>query len=471
MTDLNIIINEGFCIGCGLCTYVTRGTVPISLNTLGMYQVDLGRAVTLAAKANEKILQVCPFSNEGLNEDLIGQKLFEGHCSYDSRIGYYKDLYIGYALEGEFRKKGTSGGVITWLLTELMKSGEIDAVAHVQKVDAPEDGVLFRYGISRSIEEVKRGAKSRYYPIEMSRVLEHIRKTPGRYAVVGLPCFIKAVRQLSEIDPIIKERVTYCIGLVCGHLKSTGLSECFAWQSNIEPGQLEEIDFRVKLEDRAASHYGVYMRGGGREEMKPVRGFMGGNWGHNLFRYPACDFCDDVFSETADISVGDAWLPQYEQDSKGSSVIVLRNIELSQLIKSAIEMGGVAFDESSAEKIGQSQAGGLRDRREGLAYRLWMKQSAQEWSPTKRIAPCRKGVSSQRQKLYRLRFKMGRESHQAWQKAKCDGNMDIFTSFFNKANVKYKKAYFTLRQRVKYSLSLVILRFAKKFSNYSAKKQ
>ena len=40
-------------------------------------------------------------------------------------------------------------------------------------------------------EEVLAGAKSRYYPIEMSKVMDFIKNNEGRYAFVGIPCFIK----------------------------------------------------------------------------------------------------------------------------------------------------------------------------------------------------------------------------------------------------------------------------------------
>jgi len=467
MREVNIlsqIVNGGYCIGCGACSYATDNAVPIDMSGLGMYQADLFSAETLSDDDQKRALDICPFSDDGPNEDVIGQKLYGGHCQHDSRIGYYNDLYVGHVEEGDFRKRGTSGGVITWVLAELLKAGKIDAVAHVKKLDQSQDGVLFRYGISRTVDDVKNGAKSRYYPVEMSGVLEQIRKTPGRYAVVGLPCFIKAVRRLAEVDPIIKKRVVYCIGLVCGHLKSKAFAECFGWQAGITPGHLEEIDFRVKLEDRPASHYGVYLRGDGREETKPVRDFMGCNWGHNLFRYPACDFCDDVFSETADLSVGDAWLPQYEQDPRGTSIIVVRNEALSVLIKSAREEGRLVFDESTVDQVAQSQGGGLRDRREGLAYRLWMKQRAKIWVPKKRVVPSQKNISSQRKKLYRLRSEIGAESHRAWARAKSNSDMQSFISFFNKANTRYLKAYFTFRKRIAYSVSQMARRLASKNS-------
>ena len=95
----------------------------------------------------------------------------------------------------------------SWLATELLRSGRVDAVAHVSAADPDLRGGFFEYRVSRTPGELGAGAKSRYYPIELSDVLREIRETPGRYAVVGVPCFIKAIHLLRGIDPVVRERV------------------------------------------------------------------------------------------------------------------------------------------------------------------------------------------------------------------------------------------------------------------------
>ena len=48
------------------------------------------------------------------------------------------------------------------------------------------------------------------------------------------------------------------------------------------------------------------------------------------FKYKACDFCDDVFAETADVVVGDAWIPKYL--TQGNSLVVTRSSLFDSLI-------------------------------------------------------------------------------------------------------------------------------------------
>jgi len=448
MNDLEQIIGGGYCIGCGACDHATDGVISIELDDFGQFQANWSSAANLEPEVLSRALNACPFSNAGPNEDSIGKALYSGTCQKDQSIGYHKDLGIGHVSEGNFRAIGTSGGIITWVLVELLKLGLIDAVVHVKKVASPTDGVLFRYGISCTEEEVKADAKSRYYPIEMSDVLRKLKKTPGRYAVVGLPCFIKTVRRLGESDPVLKDRVAFCIGLVCGHLKSKAFGDCFAWQAGIPPGQLEEVNFRVKLPNRTAGDYGVYLRGAGKEVTKPTKEFLGSNWGLNFFRYSACDFCDDVFAECADIAIGDAWLPEYTNDALGNSVVVVRNQELADLIEIAKKEGRLNLNRSNAGQIATSQAGGLRDRREGLAYRLYLKAIENQWAPARRVNPNGKDLSSRRAKIYAVRLESGEASHQVWKDAVVQKDFAKFAECMEPFIRREQKLYRSIWRRV-----------------------
>ncbi len=90
---------------------------------------------------------------------------------------------------------------------ELLRRGLVDGVAHVVSADPQRDGRFFRYRIARTEDDVRAGAKSRYYPVELSHALETICSEPGRYAVTGVPCFVKAVQLLRREDALVRERV------------------------------------------------------------------------------------------------------------------------------------------------------------------------------------------------------------------------------------------------------------------------
>lgn len=417
MTDgLGRIVDGGYCVGCGACSQASPA-LAMEKDEFGQYCVRQKEGTVLLASAESLIATICPFSGDGPNEDELALDQYGPSTTHDEDIGRYVALFAGHVLESDFRSIGASGGLITWVLCELLARGEIDGVVHVKRCEPDGTGTLFKYGISKTPDEVKGGAKSRYYPVEASEALEQIRQTPGRYVFVGLPCFVKAVRRLSRVDPIVKERVRFTVGLVCGHLKTGAFADCYGWQVDIPPGRLEQIDFRVKRSCGTAGEYAVSLQGAGVEVTKPARDFFGSNWGNNFFRYSACDCCDDVFAETADLSVGDAWLPPYVNDPGGNGIMVVRDLSLLKIISSAIVEERLALDELSPDGVRQSQAGGLRDRREGLAFRLHMKARRGEWYPRKRVAPSAQGITLSRRLIYANRILMRKQSHLLWKKA------------------------------------------------------
>ncbi len=273
------------------------------------------------------------------------------------------------------------------------------------------------------------GAKSRYYPVEMSQVMDFVRETEGRYVFVGLPCFVKAARKFCMQDEVLEQRIVYFIGLVCGHLKSKAFAELMACQAGIGPDEIADIDFRHKLPERPADNYGIRVEGeDGDSKVLVARDTLGTNWGLGFFKYEACDYCDDIFSETADLAVGDAWLKQYTADSKGNSVVIARNGVIDTIISDGIQRGELKLDTLSAEEMRQAQGGGFRHRRSGLGYRLYLKQKKNEWAPDKRVAVNRNGTSFSRKLVYRYRVYLREKSSEFWKESRASGDYGSFES-------------------------------------------
>ena len=381
--------------------------------------------------------------------------------------------YAGHVSAGSYRINGSSGGYTSWLLCELLNRGEIDAVLHVRQRETTEDDDrLFAYSVSHSQEEICANAKSRYYPVSLADVLGLIRDNQGSYAITGVPCFIKAVRLLQLRDEALAQRIRYCIGLVCGHLKSRRFADLLGWQLGIEPGRLARIDFRHKLPDYPASRYGTRVEGLAANEqhieaISAMGDLIGGDWGVGYFKYKACSFCDDVLAETADIAVGDAWLPQYVKDSMGANVVVVRDPKLKSITEEAIKRGDLVFDKVSADVVMHSQAAGLRDRRSGLAYRLYKTDKAGQWAPKKRVASKPYLLDRWFRKQQDLRNSLSSESHAAFERALAQGSVTAFKDELEPALSQYyahlkrptelirrvlKKAVFALSHKLNFSI-------------------
>jgi coenzyme F420-reducing hydrogenase beta subunit len=134
-----------------------------------------------------------------------------------------------------------------------------------------------------------------------------------------------------------------------------------------------------------------------------------GDWGAGYYMNSACNFCDDVVAETADISFGDAWVEPYSSDGRGTNVVVVRSPEVQVLVENAIQESRLKLEEVDGKFVEQTQAAGFRQRREGLAYRLtWNRRGVQ---PRKRVAPDAKTPTKQRKIIYRLRYFISASSH------------------------------------------------------------
>jgi len=382
----------------------------------------------LSIHNDPKVQLVCPFSDEALNEDLLGKEIFGNQISHNEKLGYFINTYAGHVLESDFRDRGSSGGMGSWILVELLRQGLVDKVIHVRgNSPSNDDPKLFSFDISSEIDEIRRGAKSRYYPVEMSNVISVMRRTPGRYVIVGIPCFIKAIRLLAREDPLIAQRIKFCVGLVCGHLKSAKFAEFQAWQCGIKPDNLLSIDFRTKLSGLPADKYGIEVKGkDGMERISPVSQLYGHDWGLGFLKYNACDFCDDVVAETADITIGDAWLPKYVRDSRGTNIVIVRNALFDKLIQAAIKDGRIVMERITPGETIASQESGFRHRREGLAYRLYKADQRVLWHPPKRVKPNRFRFNYLFRKIQQYRMLISRHSHLAFLEAVAADDLSLF---------------------------------------------
>ena len=393
------IVRSKLCIGCGACASA------MAWDGYGQRK-PTGPEV---AHRTEAFARTCPFSPAAANEDEIARALFPG-ALHDPNLGHHVANYVGHVAETPFRDRGSSGGMVSWVAAQLLRSGEVDGVLHV----VPETGGrLFRYAVSRTEEALLAGAKSRYYPIDLAEVLATVRVTPGRYAVVGIPCFIKAVNLLRREDTVIAERITHTLGLFCGHMKSARFVDSFAWQLGVSRAEVAVVDYRRKDPARPANWYTAQLSlTDGSARSQDWWHLVDGDWGAGYFMNAACNMCDDVVAETADISFGDAWVEPYSSDGRGTNVVIVRSEAMRQVVERGVADGSLALEAVSPEFVRDTQAAGFRHRREGLAFRLTRPRRGVR--PVKRVAPSA-DLPAERKRLYTLRARIARWSHRvAW---------------------------------------------------------
>jgi coenzyme F420-reducing hydrogenase beta subunit len=359
------VVEKDLCIGCGLCVAICpKNTLAIEWNRFGEYNpIEVIPCETECGLC----LKVCPFADGNDNEDTIGKILYGNipGISYSPETGYFLDSYVGYA--PDTREHGASGGMATWFLSTLLKKGIVDYVIAVVPNNDPDQ--LFKFTILSDPESVLSSSGSAYYPVELSGIIREIQARPGKCAIIGLPCYIKAIRLAAQRNKKLNERIFITAGLVCGQLKNKQYSTYLANLAGILNTPVKII-FREKNLDQPATNYSFHCidKNGKQGKILSFEG-MGELWHNRWFTINACNYCDDIFSECADVTFMDAWLPEYWDDPLGTNFILVRSQLIQQMIEDAEALEIISIKKIPIDEIIRGQIDVINMKRHFLGVR------------------------------------------------------------------------------------------------------
>lgn len=423
------VVENGLCIGCGLCVAVCpQGRLRIGLDPQGQYQVS--GTDSCCPEACDLCLQICPFSDSCENEDILAERLYGAVPGIRRRpaTGYFRNSYVGFSPVDGHRQNGSSGGVATWLLESLLQDGEIDRALCVGPVSDLDR--LFEYVVCSTPNEIRRCGRSSYYPVEASGVIGYVLKHEGRYAITALPCVAKAIRAAQQKLPALRRRVRFILGLVCGQGKGTSFAEYVCALGGGDPHRLGNVTFRIKDATRPASDFGMRFVCTSTEESRQEgvvfwKEGMGRAWGDRYFTPNACHFCDDVFAECADVALMDAWLSRYDRDPAGHSIVLVRDGTIDKrYLQRAGQTGGLSVTPIGIADVIRSQAGVIQAKRGDLRRRMIWAGEAGMRVPRKRSHLLKGGRCLGRDALIRVQWSIGQQSGAFW--AEADKDIRLF---------------------------------------------
>lgn len=368
-SNINIIdsvVNQDLCTGCGACLYRTPSNEwTMDWNKEGFLVPTMKNG---ESQINKSAINVCPFNpypaNEVRTEDELANIYLKDAPNHHPKVGRYYNTYAGYS--EKYRLTSSSGGMATYILNELFEQKIIDAVITVGEGQNNH----YEYKLVKSKDELLSTSKTKYYPVTMAEALNALKTFDGKVAVVGIGCFIKSVRLLQHYHPELKEKIVFTVGIICGGLKSKFFAEYLAAKAGADNREFSKPEFRIKDYESNAGDYsfGCIDNKGTEKQIKMQT--VGDMWGTGMFKCNACDFCDDVTTELADISLGDAWLPPYHQDGKGTNVIVTRTALAEKMINEGILSANLAVQPLAFETFLSSQQGSFNHRHKALKFRI-----------------------------------------------------------------------------------------------------
>ena len=198
LRGLSKIIDGGLCHRCGSCI----GICPTAV--LGLDEDDYPAVRNLSACTDcELCVRVCPGDEFDIRDAY--QKSFAAEADVTSTHGHFQDSFISYATDPDIRERSTSGGLVTGILLTMMRRGDIDGAV----VIVSDDKELWKGKpiVARTEDEILAAMKSKYAICPTNSVFGEIRNTPGRYALVGLPCQIHGYIKAAELDNGLKNEL------------------------------------------------------------------------------------------------------------------------------------------------------------------------------------------------------------------------------------------------------------------------
>lgn len=357
-------VNE-LCTGCGSCVSESNEQLKMKWNKYGFI---VPTPSTNSNKTHFELRKYCPFNpspaKEIQSEDELAS-IFLNDAQYsDPKVGRYNSTYIGYSKS--FRESSSSGGLATAIFHYLLTSKTVDGIYVVRKYKGS-----YEYQLITNSDDILNMSKTRYIPVTMDSLDEKIKTFDGKIAAVGVACFIKSIRIKQHYNPQYKNKIKFLVGIICGGWKSRFFTDFLADKVGLK--NYVNQDYRIKTIDLKADDYYFGAQQNDDSEIRTIRmREVGDMWGTGLFKEEACDYCTDVLSELCDISLGDAWLPGYTEDSRGTSIIISRSKNADHVLSELIKCEELKINEVDKNEIIKSQASSFSHRHDALKFRIFI---------------------------------------------------------------------------------------------------
>jgi coenzyme F420 hydrogenase subunit beta len=352
-------VENDLCTGCGTCVALcTEEAIKLTIDERkGIYVPELNEE-----KCNNCGIcyEVCPGHEvdfKQLNLEIFGKE------PEDILIGNYLNCYIGHSTDYDIRYNSASGGLVTQLLIFALEEEIIDgALVTRMKKDNPLEPEAF---IARTREEIIEASKSKYCPVPANVALKEIinSKEEERFAVVGLPCHIHGIRKAEQMNKKLKEKIVLHIGIFCSHTPNFWGTELLLERMKIKKEKVIKLDYRGEGWPGSMK---ICLKDGELLLLPDYWSFVGSDF----FTPNRCLMCSDGANELADISFGDAWLPELSDDKIGKSIVVSKS-EIGEKILQMMKLkNDIEINKVSAEKVVKSQQNMIYSKKKNLNARI-----------------------------------------------------------------------------------------------------
>jgi coenzyme F420 hydrogenase subunit beta len=352
LSSLDDVVTSGMCIGCGLCVSLGgQGAVQMTMTDEGRLRPrSIG---SIEPDTLSTIAAVCPgtaitgLADNLRTPDTVDDVVWGPHLSVDR----------AHAAEPDVRFMAATGGVLTALALHLLETGTVQLIAHV----APDPNAPMRSvaHISRNRADVLAASGSRYGPTAPLTHIVDLLDAGERFAFVGKPCDVTALRNLARIDARVDDLCHVMLTLVCGGASELGKSTDVLADLGIDEDELSLFRYRGFGNPGRTR---IETKDGRAEELTYNDMWEEESTWRLQYR---CKVCPDAIGETADVVASDLWPgggPTGED--AGFNGMITRTAAGAALVAAAIESGHLTVDQGlTARDLDVAQPHQVRKKR------------------------------------------------------------------------------------------------------------
>lgn len=265
-------------------------------------------------------------------------------------MGNYIACRKGYAMEQGVRDYAASGGMVTALLCNMLKNGDING-AWVTKTKFVNSELTYDTYIATTEEEIRDAATSVYMDIPLLKHIDLLEEFEGKVAVVMTPCMMNGLTKILERKPQLKKKVVLKLGLYCSGSHDKKATTLSMKKAGVTAENATRLYYR-RGHWRGMSSI-VY--NDGNEKTFSYTKLLCAYKNAYFFEKNSCMHCTNHFAETSDISFGDVWLKEMKKLDKKHTSCVIRNEKALQYFNQATADGAITASHIRSSDMIRSQ--------------------------------------------------------------------------------------------------------------------
>lgn len=268
----------------------------------------------------------------------------------DKYIGPHIGCKKGYGTNEEIRANAASGGMVTSLLCNLLKHGDIDG-AWVTKTDFVNGELTYRTFVATTEDEIRDASSSVYMTIPLLKHIDVIKNFDGKVAVVMTPCMLRGLDAILKKDDALREKVVLKLGLYCSGTHSPKATTLSMEKSGIPSKDAIRLYYR-RGHWRGTSSV-IYKDGSEKQfsYSKTICAYKNAYF----FEKDSCMYCQDHYANSGDISFGDIWLKEMKGNPIKHTSCVIRTQKAYDFLERAIKDGDIYAEHISDRDMVRSQ--------------------------------------------------------------------------------------------------------------------